>query len=283
MARPLRIEYPGAVYHLTARGNRQEAIFQDEEDRLEFLVILNKTVHRYNWICHAYCLMDNHYHLLVETLDANLSFGMRQLNGMYTQYFNRRHSKVGHVFQGRYKSIVVEKDAHLLELCRYIVVNPVRAMMTDHPGKWPWSSYNPTSTGTDIPDFLTVDWILIQFAKQKEIAKKRYIEFTIEGYTCISPLKKITGQTLLGGERFIKEMQGYLEHHTNNPEIPTNQRLASRPRLPEVIPVSIWTDKPKRNIAIAEASLKYGYTLKEIADLLHIHYTTVSKVVTSCK
>lgn len=129
MARPLRIEYPGAVYHLTSRGNRQEAIFQDDEDRYGFLDIFGKTVRRYNWICHAYCLMDNHYHLLVETPDGNLSLGMRQLNGLFTQLINRRHGKVGHVFQGRFKSILVEKEAHLLELCRYVVLNPVRAKL----------------------------------------------------------------------------------------------------------------------------------------------------------
>ena len=133
MIRPLRIEYPGAIYHITSRGNARERIFLEDADRLIFLEILGSVVKKYNWLCHAYCLMDNYYHALIETPDPNLSLGMRQLNGVYTQSFNRRQSRVGHVFQGRYKSILVQKDEHLLELCRYIVLNPVRAGMVNQP------------------------------------------------------------------------------------------------------------------------------------------------------
>ena len=140
MVRPLRIEYPGAVYHLTSRGNARDPIFLDDADRYLFLDLLGDLVDRYNWLCHGYCLMDNHYHLLVETIDANLSTGMRQLNGIYTQKFNRQHDRVGHLFQGRYKAIVVEKESYLLELCRYIVLNPVRAKIVNNPGKYRWSS-----------------------------------------------------------------------------------------------------------------------------------------------
>ena len=131
MARPLRIEYPGAVYHVTARGNAQQAICKDDGDRYLFLEVFASTIRRHNWLCHAYCLMDNHYHLLLETPDPNLFLGMRQLNGVYTQRYNRLHSRVGHLFQGRFKSIVVEKESYLLELCRYVVLNPVAAHMVD--------------------------------------------------------------------------------------------------------------------------------------------------------
>ena len=133
MARPLRIEYPGAVYHITSRGNARADIFLMDDDRQVFLDILGNTVEKYNWLCHAFCLLDNHYHLLIETPDPNLSLGMRQLNGVYTQTFNRTHDRVGHVFQGRYKAILVEKESHLLELCRYVVLNPVRAKMVSKP------------------------------------------------------------------------------------------------------------------------------------------------------
>jgi REP element-mobilizing transposase RayT len=109
MARPLRIEYPGAVYHVTARGNARRKIYMDDTDRQQFLAILGSTIGKYNWLCHAYCLMDNHYHLLIETPDPNLSLGMRQLNGVYTQFFNRQHKRPGHVFQGRFKAILVDK------------------------------------------------------------------------------------------------------------------------------------------------------------------------------
>ena len=141
MARPLRLEFAGAIYHLTARGNRREDIFEDNVDREVFLSVLEKVCDTYNWVCHAYCLMSNHYHLLIETPDGNLSKGMRQLNGVYTQAHNRKHGRSGHVFQGRYKAIVVEKEAYLLELCRYIVLNPVRAGMVRSAKDWPWSSY----------------------------------------------------------------------------------------------------------------------------------------------
>ena len=129
MARPLRIEYAGALYHVTARGNAQGDIYLCDDDRLEFLSLLANGCQRHEWLCHAYCLMDNHYHLLIETQAATLSKGMKYLNGTYTQAFNRRHKRVGHVFQGRYKAVLVEKEAYLVELSRYIVLNPVRARM----------------------------------------------------------------------------------------------------------------------------------------------------------
>ena len=152
MARPLRIEFADAFYHITSRGDRREAIYEDDEDRKAFLNILAEVVARYNWICHAFCLMTNHYHLLIETVDGNLSQGMRQLNGVYTQASNRRHRRVGHLFQGRFKGILVDKEAYLLELSRYVVLNPVRAGMVESPEQWPWSSYRAMvkkSTGSD--------------------------------------------------------------------------------------------------------------------------------------
>jgi putative transposase len=129
MARPLRIEFSGALYHVTARGNAQQDIYLTDDDKLEFLSLLQRACERYHWLCHAYCLMTNHYHLLIETHTPTLSKGMKYLNGTYTQAFNRRHKRVGHVFQGRFKGILVEKDSYLLELSRYIVLNPVRAHM----------------------------------------------------------------------------------------------------------------------------------------------------------
>src|SRR3972149_4573760 len=165
MARPLRIEYPGALYHVTARGNAREAIFRDDPDRGAFLVILGRVVERYNWLCHAYCLMGNHYHLLVETPDGDLSKGMRQLNGLYTQRSNRRHRRVGHIFQGRYKAILVDKDSYLLELCRYIVLNPVRAHLVKSVERWPWSSYRATVGERAAPAWLSTEALLAQFGR----------------------------------------------------------------------------------------------------------------------
>jgi REP element-mobilizing transposase RayT len=152
MARPLRIEYPGAVYHITSRGNEKKLIFKDERDREIFLDTLSQVDKRYNWLCHAYCLMNNHYHLIIETPDGNLSAGMRQLNGVYTQTFNRQHNRVGHLFQGRYKGILIQKDSHLLEVCRYVVLNPVRAKAVKKPEQWRWSSYQATA-GIEKPHY----------------------------------------------------------------------------------------------------------------------------------
>ena len=127
MARPLRLEIPGGLYHVTSRGDRREDIYLSDTDRQRWLDLLGEVCSRHNWLCHAYCLMDNHYHIVVETIDGNLSAGMRKLNGVYTQWHNRTHDRVGHVFQGRFKAIIVQREGYLLELARYVVLNPVRA------------------------------------------------------------------------------------------------------------------------------------------------------------
>ena len=152
MSRPLRLEFPNALYHVTSRGDRREDIYEDDEDREVFLDILGDVVTDYNWLRHGHCLMSNHYHLILETLDGNLSKGMRQLNGVFTQASNRRHQRSGHLFQGRYKAILVDKDSYLLELARYVVLNPVRATgMVRRIEGWPWSSYPAMVGFTAVP------------------------------------------------------------------------------------------------------------------------------------
>lgn len=281
MSRPLRIEYPGAVYHLTSRGNAREKIFLDDIDRQLFLEILETVINKYNWLCHAYCLMDNHYHILAETPDPNLSLGMRQLNGLYTQGFNRRHNRVGHVFQGRYKSILVEKNEHLLELCRYLVLNPVRAGLVSEPKQWRWSSYGATAYSVKAPDFLSVYWVLGQFAKQKKAARKAYRKFVADGLmdTEVSPWKKLVGQIVFGGSDFVADIQNRIDEAKEIGEIPRVQRFPGRPPLKKLFLKQKILDKAARNKQIVVAHVQYGYTLKEIADQLKIHYTTVSKVL----
>ena len=159
MARPLRLEFPNALYHITSRGDRREDIYEDDEDRIKFLTLLGKVVTDFNWLCHGYCLMSNHYHLIIETLDSNLTKGMRQLNGVYTQTTNRRHKRTGHLFQGRYKAILVDKESYLLELTRYVVLNPVRAKgMVRSIEDWPWSSYLSMINKVSAENWLTTDW-----------------------------------------------------------------------------------------------------------------------------
>src|SRR3970040_1017299 len=207
MARPLRLEFAGALYHLTSRGDHRDKIFLDDEDRRTFLDLLGKEILQQHWICYAYCLMDNHYHLLIETPEPNLVRGMRRLNGVYTQAFNRRHGRVGHVFQGRYKGILVDKDSYALELCRYIVLNPVRAGMVRHPQDWRWSSYQATAGPSAAPDWLDVDWLLRQFAHETRRARYAYRRFVSAGIGRASPWVQLRGQIWLGGEEVLAQIE----------------------------------------------------------------------------
>ncbi|RKZ27132.1 addiction module toxin RelE [bacterium] len=268
MTRPLRIEYPGAVYHITTRGNAYQDIFLDDADRERFLEILGQTIERFNWLCHAYCLMTNHYHLLIETVDPTLSRGMRQLNGVYTQAFNRRHERVGHVFQGRYKAILVEKEAYLLELARYIVLNPVRAKMVKSPKGWEWSSYRATAGLNEAPPFLTVDWILGEFSDEKKKAQRLYQKF-VAGGIGRSPWDELRGQIYLGSERFIESVP---KPRAKLTEIPRRQRLPDRTTLEEIFADAATTDE-----GILKAYRDHGYTMREIAEHLGVHYATVSR------
>ena len=279
MARPLRIEYEGAVYHVTARGNARAAIFKNDQDRRVFLEILSKVIERYRWLCHAYCLMGNHYHLLIETPDGNLSAGMRQLNGLYTQTFNRRHRRVGHIFQGRFKAILVDKESYLLELCRYIVLNPVRAKMVKHPQRYPWSSYRATAGLARPPAFLGRDWLLSQFGRNRAHAQGAYRRFVQEGIGEPSPWEKLTGQVLLGPESFVKKVAPRLKGKASVKEIPRRQRLAARPALERLFPAGGFRSKTDRDRAIREAHIEYGYTLAAIARHLALHYATISRIV----
>src|SRR3989338_224765 len=163
MARPLRIEFSGALYHVTSRGDRQEPIYEDNEYRHAYLQILGDVLERFSWLCYAYCLMKNHYHLVIETTEGNLSKGMRHLNGVYTQLSNRRHKRTGHLFQGRYKAVLIDKDSYWLEVSRYVVLNPVRAGMVKGPGGWPWSSYTAPAGAKSAPEWLKVDRLLAHF------------------------------------------------------------------------------------------------------------------------
>ena len=277
MARPLRLEYPGAVYYVTARGNAGQEIFLNDEDREAFLETLSTVVERFHWIVHAYCLMTNHYHLLIETPEANLSRGMRQLNGVATQGFNRRHVRTGHVLEGRFKAILVEKGSHLLELARYVVQNPVRAKAVLHPRLWKWSSYRATSQETGVPDFLTVDWILAQFRSKRELPERGYRRFVAEGKG-LAVWDDLRGGVLLGSDAFVKKLSRLLHGKADMKEIPQAQRRATRPSLEKLFQGKT-KDKAKRDRAIHEAVVRHGYTQSAIARYLDLHYSTVSRTL----
>jgi putative transposase len=279
MTRPLRIEYSGAVYHITSRGNDKKPIFKDDQDHENFLNTLYNVNKRYNWICHAYCLMTNHYHLLIETPDGNLSLGMRQLNGVYTQLFNRRHNRTGHLFQGRFKGILIQKDSHLLEVCRYVVLNPVRARRIERPEQWKWSSYRAT-VGQERPSpNLTTDWVLGQFSGKRAKAEKEYQQFVQWGIGEKSIWTEVKGQIILGEDDFVDSLLNRLKKYHNVPEISKSQRFLNRPPLEKIFQQSILKDKQKRDRMLAEAVEKYGYRQVEIAHHLGLHASTVSNLV----
>jgi REP element-mobilizing transposase RayT len=226
MARQLRLEFAGALYHVTARGNARQAIYADDQDRGRFLDLLAREIAQQRWRCYAYCLMDNHYHVLLETPEPTLSQGMRRLNGVYTQSVNRRHGRVGHVLQGRFKSILVDKESYLLELCRYIVLNPVRARLVRAPEEWAWSSYRATAGTCQAPDWLAVGEVVGLFHRETRAAQRAYRQFVSEGLGHPSPWAQLRGQIFLGSETFLARMERLLagQHVANVPTTQTHPR-----------------------------------------------------------
>lgn len=278
MARPLRVEYPGAIYHVIARGNAYQDIFLDNTDRHNFLDWIKNTIETHNLICHAYCLMNNHYHLLIETPDANLSKAMRDLNGNFSQWSRNRHKSIGHLFQGRYKAFVIEKESYLLEVARYIVLNPVRAGFVDRPNAWKWSSYSAMTTKSKRPDWLHVDWILGNFSDYRKSAEQQYRKFISEGIGGKNPHDDLEHNLILGTPQFVHWIWG---HATNGSEEllehPREQRIVGRPTLELIFEdiVNI-TDRDK---AIIFAKLRCGYLNTEIARHLNLSNSTIGKIV----
>ncbi|MFH0802528.1 MAG: transposase [bacterium] len=273
MTRPLRIQYPGAIYHVTSRGNAKQLIYRDAQDQLKFLEILASVVEKYRWLCHAYCLMDNHYHLVVETLVGNLSRGMRQLNGVYTQNFNIRHESVGHLFQGRFKALLVERESYLLEVCRYVVLNPVRAGFVSSPEDWKWSSFRGTAGLSPASEFLTTDWILSCFGRQRKRAQTAFIEFVKADDGEEPLLRRARGQVFIGGETFAEGLENLLNEKGDLSEISRSEKYSTRPPIRDIF------RGRSRDEGIHLAHVRYGYTLKEIGEQVGLHYSCVSRIV----
>jgi putative transposase len=278
MARPLRIEYDGALYHVTSRGNERKAIFKTDSDRTLFLDTLAQVNQRFHWICHAYCLMNSHYHLVVETPDGNLSKGMRQLNGVYTQAYNRRHGRMGHLFQGRFKGILVQKDSHLLEVCRYVVLNPVRAKTIGHPRLYKWSSYGATAGTAQAHPCLSAEEILSHFGHRKPVAQQKYRQFIQDGIGSSSIWEELQAQSLLGIEGFAAGLRHLVTEKQQIREIAKGQRFAGRPTLVKLF-AQRSRDKKRRDLLIAKAVNEFGYSQRELASFLNLHYSTVSRIL----
>jgi REP element-mobilizing transposase RayT len=272
MARPLRIEFPGALYHVTSRGNARAPIVLEDADRHLLLDVLGEVVERYRWVCHAYCLMTNHYHLLVETPEANLSRGMRQLNGVYTQRFNRAHEHVGHILQGRFGAVLVERDAHLLELARYVVLNPVRAGLVDAAEAYPWSSLRATLGLAPAPGWLRTGALLARFG-----SRARYLEFVREGVGQASPWVSVRG-AVHGSDAFVERLGGRIGHRAGEAEFPRQERLVHREEIAAHFPPAVTSNLALRNQRIRELTESGRFTVAEVGRHLGLHYSTISRI-----
>lgn len=269
MSRPLRIEFAGALYHVMARGDARAEIFRDDDDRQTFCAGSSRVCERFDWRLWAYCLMDNHYHLLIETLRPTLSRGMREVNGVYTQAFNRRHRRVGHVLQGRYKAILVDKDSYLLELSRYIVLNPVRARLCETAADWPWG-YLAVMGKAVAPDTLAVAQTLALFSEDRSAARRAFVRFVAEGAGVSLPENK--QQLFLGDDSFAERMAARISAPSR--EVPRTQRAQKSLAQYERV-------APDRDSAIRAAYASGSYTLKAIGEHFDLHYATVSRIARS--
>ena len=237
MARPPRVEYPGAYYHVVCRGNNQENIYKNDRDKEKFIEYLEKAVERFSLIIHTYCLMSNHYHLLVETPAANLSLSMQWINVSYATYFNRKHDRHGHLFQGRFKAILIDADEYLKHLSRYIHLNPVRAKMITKPGEYQWSSYHAFIDRQKAPKFLETDWLLSNFGTNKKEARRNYKAFVeiVDIKAVENPSKHIIEGFILGDTVFVNWVkETFLSVKQEEKEIPQLKKL--KPKVsPETV------------------------------------------------
>lgn len=282
MARKPRLEFPGAIYHINHRGNHQEYIYRDDDDRKLFLTLLKTTIERMNWVCHAYCLMGNHYHLLIEIPEGILSRGMAWLNGVYTQKFNRKYGLTGHLFQGRFKSKPVEDNMQFLMAARYIVRNPVNANMVEKAGQWSWSSYRATVGEIKSPDYLFVDDILACLSTDRRKAQLYFQELVrMELKDNDDEIIRLF-QEVYSGERepvFQKRIRTILDMENSLGPVPRNQRIISRPELKELFNGNEYGDLETRNKIVIKAFKLFAYTQSEIAGHLELDKTTISKIV----
>lgn len=236
MARPLRIEFPNAVHHVTARGNARGAIARDAADREKWLSILADTVSRRRWRLFAFALLGNHFHLFLQTPEASLSEGMHDLCGTYAGYLNRRHGRSGHVFQGRFKAVLVEEQGHWLELSRYVHLNPVRAGLARRPEDWLWSSYRGYHRAAHRVPWVDYEQVLEEFGGDGAAARRAYRTFMEEGLgrRLDSPLGKVVAGVALGSEAFLARVRGLLAGRRDDAELPELTRLRRAPSIETV-------------------------------------------------
>jgi putative transposase len=298
MARPLRLEHEHAVWHLTARGNEQREIFRDDRDRERFLLMLGETVARFGWRLFAWVLMSNHYHLLVQTPEPNLSRGMHWLNGRYAQAFNLRHKRCGHLFQGRFHGALVEKEAYLLTVARYVVLNPIRAGLLNNPADWRWSSYRQTA-GIDPPaPWLASSDLLQSFGGANQGGCQEYVRFVGSADENSAPWNDLVGQIYLGTPAWRARIGERIASASRSPEHPRLQLQPGRPALHDILTVVARTfdlsvdllrsghatTSTARGVAAFLAFEDGLYRQTDIADAVGIRgRSTISGVVRRCR
>jgi len=276
MARAFRILAAGALYHVVARGNAQMAIYCDDIDRRRFLTILEAIVERYRIECHAYCLMSNHYHVVVRTLDPNLSSAFHYLNSVYAQWWNKRHERVGHVLQGRFKAQVIQREGYFLEACRYVVLNPVRAGLVKQVEDWAWSSYAASAGLEPCPPLLTTSLLL---GRPSAPAWRAYRAFIAAGVPESDKAAALRCDVpLVGTEAFAAAHREVIER-AHPTEVLRRDRAIGRPTLEELF--AEVHDKPTRNLRIREARDRFHYRVSEIARHISLHYASVSRIASA--
>ncbi|KAA0893453.1 REP-associated tyrosine transposase [Oryzomonas rubra] len=284
MARSLRIEYPGAFYHVTSRGNERKDIFKSQKDREKFLDYLESSAERYGAIIHTYCLMSNHYHLLLETPAGNLSQIMHHINGAYTTYFNTKRKRAGHLFQGRYKALLVEFDEYAQELSRYIHLNPVRVGMVARPEEYRWSSYQYYTGQASAPAWLQTKVILEYFGKREAEAKKKYRGFveSLLGKEYDNPARSVSGTTVLGTPGFLEKITAaHLAGKDVDRSVPEIRRLKASPEPAEIIEAAaaIIGDNTKlaRQVGMYLCHKYSGKKLRKIGEQFGVGETAISE------
>jgi putative transposase len=292
MARPLRLSFENAVYHITARGNRREPIFYHNEDRKVFLDKINETFLKYSFGCFAYCLMDNHYHLFLRTLHPNISEGMHYLNTSYTNWFKARHKVVGVLFQGRYKSLIVDENRYGVHLSAYIHLNPYRAGIVEDLREYPWSSYPDYIGGVASPVELDTSLILGQFDNDLETARRKYETYVIENRMMESPAKESYKGIALGGSEFLQSIKERIEGIGNKREVPETKDVRAYTAEEIIQKVmdefsigreEIFNKKRGnffRNMTLSLLKQFTSMSLKEIGELFQMDYAAVSQ---ACK
>ena len=283
MARQLRIEYPGALYHVTSRGNDKKDIFRSIKDREKFLFYLSSASERHGALFHAWCLMSNHFHLMIETPEGNLSRIMKHINGSYTTYFNVRHKRTGHLFQGRYKAILVQADTYAAELSRYIHLNPVRAKMVPSPEEYQWSSCRRYFEGTE-PSWLSTSLVLGYFGTEAEDRRRNYRDYLYEaiGKESRDPLADSAASTILGNDEFVREIrEKYLDGKEKDRDLPALRDLTRGPEIAEIKAASeeAFPEDPRlaRMAGIYLCWRFSGAKLKEIGELYGISESGVNR------